>query len=243
MFDAQAITAKIERDGFAVVPRVVTDKKVSEIISALAEVSSEVGASRQGSVYAIRNLLEVVPSLRELAHAQRVRSLVAAVVGADCFVVRAIFFDKTLEANWKVAWHQDLSIAVRRRIETEGFGAWSEKAGVAHVQPPAEILRGMLSVRLHLDACDEMNGALKVFPGSHLGGRLGASEIQRWRESAQPVECHVPRGGALLMRPLLLHASSASSEPRHRRVVHLEFAARELPGGLEWLRDVAPAAT
>jgi ectoine hydroxylase-related dioxygenase (phytanoyl-CoA dioxygenase family) len=177
--------------------------------------------------------------LRELARSQYVRSLVEPVIGAHLFVVRAIFFDKTPEANWKVAWHQDLSIAVRRRVEAEGFGAWSEKAGVVHVQPPAEILRDMLTVRLHLDASDETNGSLKVLPGSHLHGRLGADEIQRWRESAEPVVCHVPRGGALLMRPLLLHASSASTKPRHRRVIHLEFATRELPGGLEWLYEAA----
>jgi hypothetical protein len=37
------------------------------------------------------------------------------------------------------------------------------------------------------------------------------------------------------MRPLLLHASSPAADPRHRRVIHLEFAAEPLPGGLEWL--------
>ncbi|MDT7604911.1 MAG: hypothetical protein QOF61_2908 [Acidobacteriota bacterium] len=243
MVDVKAITERIEHDGFAVVPHVVGDEDISEIISALEAVGDAVGMSRQGSIYAIRNLFEVVPVLHGLARSRSVRSLVEPIVGAGCFVVRAIFFDKTPEANWKVAWHQDLSIAVRRRAEVEGFGAWSEKAGVAHVQPPAEILQGMLSVRLHLDASDETNGSLKVFPSSHLRGRLSACEIQRWRESAQPVECHVPRGGALLMRPLLLHASSASIEPRHRRVVHLEFAAHKLPGGLEWLCEAAPAAT
>ncbi len=31
-----------------------------------------------------------------------------------------------------------------------------------------------------------------------------------------------------------LHASSACIVPMPRRVVHLEFAAEELPGGLKW---------
>ena len=44
----------------------------------------------------------------------------------------------------------------------------------------------------------------------------------------------VARGGILAFRPLLLHASSPARQPRHRRVVHLEFAAVELAGGLEW---------
>jgi ectoine hydroxylase-related dioxygenase (phytanoyl-CoA dioxygenase family) len=237
MIEAKLIKESVERDGFAVVPHVIGKEKVSQIICALEAIGGTVGARRQGSIYAIRNLLEVVPALRELARSQHVRSLVEPIIGAHCFVVRAIFFDKTPEANWKVAWHQDLSIAVRRRVEAEGFGAWSEKAGVVHVQPPAEILRDMLTVRLHLDASDATNGSLKVLSGSHLRGRLGADEIQRWRERAEPVVCHVPRGGALLMRPLLLHSSSASTKPRHRRVVHLEFATRELPDGLEWLYE------
>ncbi|MCA1631562.1 MAG: phytanoyl-CoA dioxygenase family protein [Acidobacteria bacterium] len=236
---AKAITERVGRDGFAIVPRAVGEERIVALLSAFDAISESAGVRRRGSVYAIRNLLEAVPPLREVADSPPVRSLVEPLLGADCFAVRAIFFDKTPEANWKVAWHQDLSIAVRRRVEAEGFGAWTEKAGVAHVQPPADVLRDMLTLRLHLDASDETNGPLKVFPGSHLCGRLGAVEIQRWRESREPVECHVPRGGALLMKPLLLHASSASREPRHRRVVHLEFAARELPAGLEWFGESA----
>ena len=38
----------------------------------------------------------------------------------------------------------------------------------------------------------------------------------------------------MAMRPLLLHASSAAREGRHRRVVHIEYAASPLPFGLDW---------
>lgn len=105
---------------------------------------------------------------------------------------------------------------------------------MVHVQPPARVLERMLTVRLHLDDCDETNGPLLVLPGSHRGGRLAASEIQRQRTLTPSVACPVPGGGALLMRPLLLHASSASQSPRHRRVIHLEYAAEPLPAGLQW---------
>jgi hypothetical protein len=40
-------------------------------------------------------------------------------------------------------------------------------------------------------------------------------------------------GDALVMRPLLLHASSVSREPRHRRVLHFDYAVGELAGGLQ----------
>jgi len=91
----------------------------------------------------------------------------------------------------------------------------------------------MLAVRLHLDDCDESNAPLRVIPGSHLLGRLSADRIAQI--SKQPeITCAVKAGGVMLMRPLLLHASSASRSPGHRRVIHIEFASRPLPAGLQW---------
>jgi len=227
----------LERDGFAVVPDVLDTQTVAALIDAVSKTGNGAGSQRRGSVYALRNLLEDVPDVAELADAPAVRALVTPILGPACFPVRGILFDKTPEANWNVVWHQDLSIAVRERQEAEGFGPWSEKAGVVHVQPPARVLERMLTVRLHLDDCDETNGPLLVLPGSHRGGRLTAPEIQRQRTQTSSVACPVPSGGALLMRPLLLHASSASQSPRHRRVIHLEYAADSLPGSLQWHRN------
>ena len=227
----------LERGGFAVVPDVLDTRTVAALIDAVSKTGDRAGSQRRGSVYALRNLLEDVPDVAELADAPAVRALVTPTLGPDCFPVRGILFDKTPEANWNVVWHQDLSIAVRERQEVEDFGPWSEKAGVVHVQPPTRVLERMLTVRLHLDDCDETNGPLLVLPGSHRGGRLTGPEIQRQRTQTSSVACPVPSGGALLMRPLLLHASSASQSPRHRRVIHLEYAADSLPGSLQWHRN------
>jgi ectoine hydroxylase-related dioxygenase (phytanoyl-CoA dioxygenase family) len=92
----------------------------------------------------------------------------------------------------------------------------------------------MVTVRLHLDDCGADNGPLRVIPGSHAQGILMGDEIAHWRKNITGVACEVPRGGVLLMRPLILHASSSAKVPGHRRVIHLEYAAGELPGGLEW---------
>ena len=176
--------------------------------------------------------------MRELAHSEAVRALVAPVLGDRFFPVRGILFDKIPDANWRVPWHQDETIAVQERVEAEGFGPWSMKADVLHVQPPAEVLEHMVSVRLHLDNCGEENGALRVIPGSHLHGRIPEDEIQAMRETHEFV-CVVGVGGALLMRPLLLHASSPSRVPGHRRVVHLDFASVQLPNGMRWFSESA----
>ncbi len=113
---------------------------------------------------------------------------------------------------------------MQERVEADGFGPWSTKADVLHVQPPSSILENMLTVRLHLDNCGEDNGALRVLPGSHTHGKIPEQETLGLRETLPEHVCAVGLGGALLMRPLLLHASSPSRVPGHRRVVHLDFS-------------------
>jgi ectoine hydroxylase-related dioxygenase (phytanoyl-CoA dioxygenase family) len=229
--------AALERDGFAVVPSVIPPAHVAALIDAIEGFEASHAAVREkgGSTYAVRRLCEMIPAVRALSASRAIRDLIEPVLGVSARVVRSLLFDKNPEANWKVPWHQDLTIAVRARRDTTGFGPWSVKAGVTHVQPPASVLDRMLTIRLHLDDCDAHNGPLRVIPGSHALGAIDVSTIPDVRGRIREVTCTVPAGGAVLMRPLLLHASSPAQRPGHRRVVHLEFAADgELPGGLEW---------
>jgi ectoine hydroxylase-related dioxygenase (phytanoyl-CoA dioxygenase family) len=131
---------------------------------------------------------------------------------------------------------------VYKRQDVPGFTGWSVKQDVLHVQPPARVLENMLTLRLHLDDCGADNGPLRVLRGSHLRGRLTDEKIEQCKRDCEEVICLVPRGGVLLMRPLLLHASSPAKHPCHRRVVHLEYAADSLPGRLRWFEPM-PAST
>lgn len=224
------LSQQIERHGFALVPNVLSPESCGKLLAAFACVQ-DVEENRAASM---RHVLQRVPQVRKLCESPPVFPLMRSLLGAGCFPVRAILFDKTPDANWKVAWHQDLTIAVRKKREVEGFGPWSVKDGVTHVQPPKRVLERMLTLRLHLDDCDENNGPLRVLRGSHQSGKLNSSEIAAWRERQAEEFCLSPRGGALLMRPLLLHASSQAKTPRHRRVLHIEWANEELPDGLRW---------
>lgn len=235
-------TFTLERAGFEVVPEVVAAEDVDRLTDAIEGLSSSPSAlSRGGGVYAMRNVLREVPETRRLAESAPIRRLVEAVLGPGCFVVRGLLFDKTPEANWTVPWHQDLTIAVKRRTPAPGYGPWTVKAGVPHAQPPVSVLERMLTVRVQLDDCNASQGPLRVVPGSHTEGRLSVEAARRWLEQVAPVSCLVPRGGVLLMRPLVLHGSSPASEPAHRRVVHLEYAADPLPGGVEWFERMETA--
>jgi ectoine hydroxylase-related dioxygenase (phytanoyl-CoA dioxygenase family) len=165
--------------------------------------------------------------------------LASEILGRDAFPVRAINFDKTANANWKVTWHQDLTIAVRERVNVDGFGPWSAKDQIPHVQPPVEVLERMVSLRVHLDDCALSNGPLRVIPRSHRSGRLSAEDIALARSRSAEHVCVAKTGDVVAMRPLLLHASSVATEPGHRRVLHVEYAADNLPDGLEWFERCA----
>lgn len=231
---AKIFAAEILSRGFAIVPDLASASEVETLLAALEAAHDSAGARKAGGgVYAMRNVLQI-DAVRDFAQSQAVRSVLAPILGDEFLAVRGILFDKTPGANWKVGWHQDLSIAVREKVDAPGFGPWSQKAGVAHVQPPREVLEAMLTLRLHLDACDESNGPLRVLPDSHTQGKMAPHEIAAFRQKTEPEICVCPRGGALLMRPLLLHASSPATSPHHRRVLHIEFAALPLPHGLEW---------
>jgi ectoine hydroxylase-related dioxygenase (phytanoyl-CoA dioxygenase family) len=221
----ESFARAIAERGWAVTPAVTDESMVAHL---RAIVTPLVTDGRGGA----RNLLDA-PAIQALATAAPIRRLANAVLGASCFAVR------TPQANWKVIWHQDLTIATRESAHLTGYGPWTEKAGVPHVQPPVAVLERMLAVRLHLDSCGAENGPVRVLDGSHRLGRLSGDAIDSLRRSQRETDCLVDEGGVLAFRPLILHASAPSTVPRHRRVIHLEFAACELAPPLEWHRRVA----
>ena len=184
--------------------------------------------------FGVRNLLNVAPVVKEFSESAAVRQLIEPIAGENARVVRAIYFDKTLEANWKVPFHQDLTITVKERKKVDEFVSWTMKASIWHVQPPVSVIEKIVALRVHLDNTDESNGALRVVDGSHRFGRLSAEKIEKLKSTGEIVNCAVAKNGAMLMRPLLLHASSAATNAFHRRVIHFEFSAADLPGNLEW---------
>ena len=189
--------------------------------------------TRAGASYAARNLLSE-PAILEFCRTPDVRQLLSSLGHESAFPVRAILFDKPAGGNWRVGWHQDLIVPVQSRVDVAGFTAWSIKAGVPHVKPPAVVLEKMLTLRVHLDDCGPDNGPLQVAPGSHLMGELTTDQVQRILAEQESELCTAVAGDALVMRPLLLHSSAKAIAPSHRRVLHVEFASEGLPGGLEW---------
>lgn len=186
-------------------------------------------ADLEGSV-CVRHLRAKSERISRLAASERIQKLLPR----GLFPVRSILFDKTSDTNWPVAWHQDLTIAVKERVEIEEYGPWSIKDGSHHVQPPEDLLKQMITVRLHLDDTARTNGALRVIRGSHLSGKIPSKQILSHVNKSEVV-CECQAGDVLLMSPLLLHASNRSEVPNRRRIIHFEYAPPScLDGRLSW---------
>lgn len=221
--------SQFQADGFVLLDAVLPSESLPSL---RREADRLLAESRQGA--GARNALASSPPLRELGDRAPIVAVAREVLGARVRPVKLTVFDKSPAANWKVPWHQDLTIAVRERREVAGFGPWTVKDGVPHVQPPAAVLERVVALRVHLDDAGTRNGALRVLPGSHRLGRLSAAAIGEARSRIAERVCPVDAGGAMLMSPLLVHASSASTAPCRRRVLHFEYAAADLPAGLDW---------
>jgi hypothetical protein len=214
---------EVTRNGFAMVRGVLTAADTAELLSAIGPISS---AGRRGMLG--------LPVVADLFRSDRILDIVRAYLPMEPIPVRAIYFNKSPETNWLVSWHQDLTLALRARADVTGFGPWSIKDGIPHVRPPVALLERMLAVRLHLDDTDESNGALRVLLGSHCLGLLSQPQIEQFRAERSEFVCTAAAGDVLLMRPLILHASSRSTSSRPRRVLHIEYAGFTLPPGLDW---------
>lgn len=219
----------LEADGFEIMHGLVSDSVISNIVEDVSSGSEQV--PRGG----IRNANKKYPTIDALARDTAILGVAHLILEGRPRLVRAIYFDKTPERNWLVSWHQDRTIVVDRRIEIEGWGPWSVKAGMDHVQPPIEVLNMMVTIRVHLDAAGEDNGCLKVIPGSHKFGLIESKDVTTVAEANEAYACKVEMGDAVVMRPHILHSSSKASRPEHRRVVHLEYSSYQLPGELSWL--------
>lgn len=179
--------------------------------------------------------LHGVPGLSDLLDATGpIGAIAAGYARGPMMPVRALLFDKTRRTNWSLGWHQDRTIAVRSRIDSPGFGPWTVKAGIQHVEPPFDIIGRMITLRVHLDPVPDDNAPLLVAPSSHRLGRIAESDIAATIERCGAMTCLADSGDVWVYATAILHASAAAEMPARRRVLQVDYSADELPAGLDW---------
>lgn len=231
--DLQVYQKDILEKGFAVINSVFTDREIEKIAETIQKTDSSTENFRKSDdLFAVRQFLKEVPEVKGLVFNENVKTIVRELFGGKYFAVKSIYFDKPETSNWYVAYHQDLTISVDKKLEMQGFGPWTTKKNQFAVQPPLPVLENIYTIRIHLDDTDEHNGALKVVPGSHAKGIYRPETID-WNTETEEI-CHVKKGGVMIMKPLTLHGSNRTTDGRRRRVIHIEFSDTELPQELQW---------
>jgi len=215
----------LERDGVWICSGVVPDGVVAGLVSRFASSSGRPG-TRGFELHA--EIVELLGSAGSLG------ALAAQAAGVGAKPVRLLYFDKTAQANWAVPWHQDRTIAVSHRAEIDGYGPWTRKDGIDHVEPPLSILAGMLTLRLFLDDCGEEDGPLEVALASHRRGRISSSDLAEVVGQSAVFVGTGKAGDVLVMKSLAVHRSKRAAVPAHRRVLHVDYSAVDLPSPLGW---------
>jgi ectoine hydroxylase-related dioxygenase (phytanoyl-CoA dioxygenase family) len=203
--------------GYWVEENVLSDPECDSLIEALTH--SKAGRSRAGARHLMTN-----PMVAAVANDQRLLRLARRSLGEGAVPFRATLFEKSGKANWLVVWHQDTALPLSSHNESPEWGPWSKKAGILYAHAPGWALARILAMRVQLDGSTRENGPLRVIPGSHALGVLSDEEIFGIARRQEQVECIISRGGVLMMRPLLIHASSKARADEHRRVLHIEYA-------------------
>jgi hypothetical protein len=216
----------LERDGAIRVRQALDDAALGSLEALLAAAPRDRAGVRLYGVAGLHRLL---------APGGHVGRIAAGVQGPTSRAVRAVLFDKTASRNWRLGWRQDRTIVVKARVETDEFGPWSRKGGLQHVAPPFELLRRMLTLRVHLDDVDENNAPLLVALGSHRLGPVAVEGIDSAVAASRRYACLASAGDVWVYLTPILHASDAARTARRRRVLQVDYADAPLPGALEWL--------
>lgn len=233
MYTLYEIKEKLLCNGFIIIDDVFTTEEVDPLLDTISQVDTTKPTFRKtNDLFAIRQFLKEVPATYPLIFNNKLKTIVSQLFGNDYFVTKSIYFDKPEQSNWFVAYHQDLTISVNKKIDVDGFGPWTTKQNQFAVQPPLDILESNYTIRIHLDDTNENNGALRVIPRSHLKGVFRPEAID-WTKETEII-CNVKKGGIMIMKPLLLHASKRTTNNSRRRVIHLEFSNRLLVDTLQW---------
>ena len=207
----------VQEQGYGLIPNVFGKDEVLDLLVDLR--SENLPRTRAGVRHAMRSA-----KVTRIALDGRMQEIARAILGTGAIGFRATLFEKLPDSNWLVAWHQDTALPLRERRNVPGWGPWSVKDGVNYAHAPAQALERILALRVHLDSSVEDNGPLRVLPGTHVQGVLTDDEIHSIAERTAGVDCLMPLGGVIAMRPLTIHASSKSRTENPRRVLHIEYA-------------------
>src|SRR5260221_14767198 len=110
--------SQLREHGFTILDNIFTPKEVYAIVEKINEADSSKPQFRKTKeLFAIRQFLKEIPQVANLIFTDAFKAIVREYAGIDHFMVKYIYFDKPEGSNWFVAWHQDLTISVDKRLQ------------------------------------------------------------------------------------------------------------------------------
>jgi phytanoyl-CoA hydroxylase len=250
--DALVIREQFERDGWALVPRLLRPREVEALRAASDELAAkgahlwanaeidgaryevQTASGRRGeaaiSEGALRKITFASSASEEiglLRNDRRVLKLMEAVgVTSPRWIVDQINL-KAPRVGTGFPWHQDAA-----------FVAWQQRNAIAEY--------GGANLVIALDRADEGNGGFEVLTGTHAGGLVkfdydtADTKAGVFDESGRTLVALEP-GDAVVFHPHLAHGSGANASPLQRRLVALWFIGA--PAIVPRRQPKGPAAT
>lgn len=227
---------EINSEGFTIVNNIYSNDEIDKLISVIQSITFENSQKetfrKSDDLFAVRQFLNEFPETLKSIFTDKLKQIIKSNFGDNYFITKSIYFDKPEKSNWFVSYHQDLTISVNKKIDIDGFENWTVKQNQFAVQPPKSILENCFTIRIHLDKTTKENGALKVINQSHSKGIIRVENIDPKIDNE--TICEVEKGGIMIMKPLLFHASNKTTNNERRRVIHIEFCNQQLPNELDW---------
>ncbi len=182
----------------------------------------EEAAAKGWNSYSINGWQDRLRSLWDLCHEDRVLDYVQDLLGEDLICWATHYFCKMPHDGKTVAWHQDASYWPLTPSKT-------------------------VTVWLAIDDADVENGAMQVFPGTHLQGQIAFSRSERSennvlnqtvrnveRFGVDPVSLEMKAGQISLHTDWVLHGSQPNASDRRRCGLTMRFVSPDVKALKTW---------
>lgn len=221
------VRAYFRREGYAILPDVLSaeqltalrselDRHISEIDDEMDELGTDVaGLSHRGSRYFVANRMTVNPVLRDFVLGDTMAEVCRTFLGDDCWFFLEQFVVKFAEVGMTFSWHQD--------------SGYLKQTIPDHQRP-------YLTCWIALDDMSEANGTISVLPFSR-GLYDGITEHVRDDASNDLVGYSgddpgdpvlIPAGWMAVFATTLLHRSSANTTDKARRSYIVQYSGEPL---------------
>ena len=222
---SDAARQRFERDGFAVLERVIDDATLAMLREECAVFVARTdrwlekrgvdvfGITHRGKRYFIANRYRDSERLRSFLFGDLMRRVTTALLGESVYLFNEQWVVKGAEQGMKFAWHQD--------------------SGYVAFRDPGNVHRPYLTCWCALDDMSRANGTISVMPHERVGSRgmvfphrrePGSNDLVGY-EGEDPGElCEMPAGSVAVFSSTSLHRSSANTTRRLRRAYLAQYS-------------------